>query len=127
MRFPHYINAGDRGARTTYPDTSGARELGANGIYNWLETYGSKYGWVEVSAEEAQTYANNGYPAVTTRVDENGKAGHVQVVCPSKNGNYDEVRGVTVAQAGGHNYEYTHISSVYSSKGLSQVRYYVHA
>ncbi|MGE4484093.1 MAG: hypothetical protein AB7C97_03140 [Oscillospiraceae bacterium] len=124
--IPHYIDAAT-GSPRNYPDVNGAAELGANGTYDWLAGYGKEYGWTEVSAEEAQNYANSGYPAVTAWKNTSGGAGHVQVVCPSKDGKYDTVRGVTVAQAGSNNYEYAHLSSTFSSSRLPQVKYYVHA
>lgn len=124
--IPHWVDA-DTGQPRQYPDIKGAVELGANATYRWLEKHGSENGWIEVSAEEAQMYANKGCPAVTTWKNPGGGAGHVQIVCPSKDGGYDESRGVSVAQAGGHNYEYTYTSSIYGSRSLSQVRYYVHA
>ncbi len=124
--IPHWVD-GETMAPRQYPDIKGAVELGANATYGWLEEYGDDYGWIEVTAEQAQEYANKGYPAVTTWKNPGGGAGHVQIVRPSEDGAYDESRGVSVAQAGGHNYEYTYTGSIYSSSSLSRVRYYVHA
>ena len=124
--IPHYIDAAT-GSPRQYPDVKGAAELGANGTYDWLAGYGKKYGWTEVSASEAQNYANSGYPAVTAWRNTSGGAGHVQIVCPSKDGKYDPVRGVTVAQAGSNNHEYAYLSSTFSSSRIPQVKYYVHA
>ncbi len=124
--IPHYVDP-STGQPRHYPDTAGAMELDANATCDWLSRHGCRYGWTEVGAEEAQAYANSGHPAVTAWKNPSGGAGHVQVVCPSENGAYDSVRGVTVAQSGAHNCEYTYISSVYSSNSLSQVHYYVHA
>jgi hypothetical protein len=124
--IPHYVDL-KTGAPRYYPDVSGAYELDANGVYDWLTQNGKQYGWIEVSAETAQEYANKGCPAVTAWKNSDGGAGHVQVVCPSKNGGYDEIRGVTVAQSGRHNYEYAYISSTVSAGKLPEVRYFVHA
>ena len=124
--IPHWVDAETLAPRQ-FPDIKGAVELGANATYTWLESHGDEYGWIEVTAEQAQEYANNGYPAVTTWKNPGGGAGHVQIVRPSEDGTFDASRGVSVAQAGGHNYEYTYTGSIYSSSSLSQVRYYVHA
>lgn len=123
--IPHYVDPKTLEART-YPDVSGARELNANGIYDWLSQKGSEYGWVRVSAEEAQQYANRGMPVVTAWKNETGAHGHVQVVCPSEDGRYDASRGVTIAQAGRRLTSYTPITDIYSER-LKDIVYYAHA
>jgi hypothetical protein len=123
--IPHYVDPQTLEART-YPDVSGARELNANGIYDWLAQKGSEYGWARVSAEQAQQYANRGMPVVTAWKNETGAHGHVQVVCPSEDGRYDASRGVTIAQAGRRLTSYTPIKSIYSER-LKDVVYYAHA
>jgi len=106
-----------------YPDIKGAKSMGATAMDQWLSTYGRSYGWREVDGETAQMYANTGTPAVTTA----GSIGHVQVVCPSRDGGFDKIRGVTVAQAGRIVTDYTHISSIYGSNSLNNsVRYWVY-
>jgi len=110
------------GAPRYYPDIKGAKSMGAIAMDKWLGTHGPAYGWREVSAEAAQMHANRGKPAVTTA----GSKGHVQIICPSRDGGYDPVRGVTVAQAGRIVTNYTHISSIYGSNSLNNnVRYWV--
>jgi len=123
--IPHYVDPQTLEARV-YPDTSGARELNANGIYDWLSKKGSEYGWVPVNAEQAQLYANRGMPVVTAWKNEAGGHGHVQVVCPSEDGQYNASRGVTVAQAGRRLTNYTPITSIYNER-LKDVVYYAHA
>jgi len=123
--IPHYVDAQTQEAKT-YPDVSGARELNANGIYDWLGEKGADYGWVQVSAEQAQRYANQGLPAVTAWKNPDGGHGHVQVVCPSDDGGYDAARGVTIAQAGRTLTGYAPIKSVYGER-LGSVVYYAHA
>ena len=119
--IPHYTDPAT-GEPRYYPDIRGANELGAISIDAWLREYGEAYGWREVDAQTAQRYANTGRPAVTTA----GSIGHVQMVCPSNDGSYDEVRGVTVAQAGSKVTNYSHISGIYSAGGQKSVRYFVH-
>lgn len=123
--IPHYVDPKTLEARA-YPDVSGAREMNANGIYDWLADKGSDYGWVRVNAEQAQQYANQGMPVVTAWKNEAGGHGHVQVVCPSEDGRYDALRGVTVAQAGRRLTNYTPITNIYSER-LKDVVYYAHA
>jgi hypothetical protein len=48
------------------------------------------------------------------------------MVCPSRDGGYDPVRGVTVAQAGKRNFTYAHINATMSADKIAQTRYYVH-
>lgn len=119
--IPHYVDSAT-GAPRTYPDIQGAYEMDAAEMERWLSTYGSEYGWREVTAEEAQAAANEGRVAVTTA----GSMGHVQVVCPSENGGFDKIRGVTVAQAGSKVYNYTYLSNIYSASSQSSIRYFVH-
>ena len=95
--------------------------MGAIAMCNWLGTTGSQHGWREVDAETAQRYANAGRPAVTSA----GSIGHVQMVIPSKDGEYNQERGVTIAQAGSTNSSYTHIRDIYGSNGMRNVRYFV--
>ncbi|MCE5236834.1 MAG: hypothetical protein ABFC62_12770 [Clostridiaceae bacterium] len=122
--IPHYVDAATLEARD-WPDVSGAKELNANGIYDWLSKKGGDYGWKQVSAASAQSLANDGHPVVTAWKNPSGH-GHVQVVVPSEDGAYDEARGVAVAQAGRRLFSYGSIKSVYG-ESLDQVVYYAHA
>jgi len=119
--IPHYTDP-STGEPRYYPDTRGARSMGAIATDEWLGRYGSEYGWYEADAETAQRYANEGRPAITTA----GRLGHVQIVCPSRSGGFDPVRGVAIAQAGRIVTNYTHLSSTYSTSGQQSVRYWVH-
>jgi len=121
--IPHYVDS-QTGAPKTYPDTKGASEMSANSIYNWLHEHGSNYGWFEVTPEQAQALANQGRPVVTA-FKKTGH-GHVQVVCPSKDGLYDDKRGVTIAQAGRNLTSYRPITSIYNAS-LPKVKYFAHA
>ncbi len=122
--IPHYMEPGTMEPRY-YPDTKGAWELNANAICDWLKKMGSQYGWNQVSASQAQDLANQGRPVVAVMRNDGG-IGHVQVVCPSRDGGFDPERGVTVAQAGRKLYNYAHITKTYSSKNLAKVLYYAH-
>ena len=121
--IPHYIDPQTK-EPMYYPDTSGARELTANGIYDWLAQKGGEYGWKEVTAEQAQQLANQGRPVVTAKKNPSGH-GHVQVVCPSADGAYSSARGVTVAQAGSKLENYTSMASLYGT-GSPPFKYYAH-
>lgn len=123
-QIPHYINP-KTGAPMQYPKLSGARELSANGIYNWLHKHGATYGWYPVSESEAQMLANQGQPVVAT-LKRSGKSGHVQMVCPSADGLYNPKRGVTIAQAGCRLTSYASIKSIYKKSSLSKVVYFAH-
>ena len=120
--IPHYTDP-NTGEPRYHPDVKGAKSMNARAIDAWLKTHGPDYGWREVDAETAQRYANEGKPAVTT----SGNIDHVQVVCPSKDGTFDPIRGVTIAQAGRIVTSYTHISSTYSANTLkNNISYFVH-
>lgn len=124
--IPHYTNSvtGDK----TSKDDPDVMHMNANRISNWLNTHGERYGWYEVSAEQAQALANQGHPAVTIWKNKSGGHGHCQVVSPSKDGSYDPVRGVAIAQAGRRLKNYDYITSVYSPTGTSlpEVQYFAH-
>ena len=97
--------------------------VGAIAMCNWFGTKGEEHGWREVDAQTAQMHANEGKPAVTSA----GNLGHVQMVIPSRDGNYDPVRGVAIAQAGSVVSNYTHITSIYSNSTIAnQIRYFIH-
>jgi len=120
--IPHYTDPAT-GEPMYYPDVKGANSMGAIATDEWLRAHGEAYGWREVDAETAQMHANEGKPAVTSA----GSLGHVQVICPSRDGGFDPVRGVTIAQAGRIVSNYTHISGIYSTNALTNnVRYWIH-
>jgi len=120
--IPHYTDPAT-GEALYYPDVRGARSMGAIATCEWLQKHGEDYGWRETDAETAQMHANEGKPAVTSA----GSLGHVQVICPSADGGFDPIRGVTVAQAGSIVTNYRHISGIYSANALANnVRYWIH-
>ena len=121
--IPHYVNAAS--GEPVQAGAANAKEMTANDMNDWLNTTGKAYGWVKVSAEEAQNYANQGMPAVTSWKNPGGH-GHMQVVSPSADGQYDESRGVAIAQAGRHLYNYNYSTAVYGSRTLPSVEYFVH-
>ncbi len=122
--IPHYTNP-NTGEPMHPPNNKGAISMNANRINDWLNKHGTTYGWKKVSAEEAQKYANMGMPAVTSWKNPSGH-GHVQMVAPSKNGTYDPVKGVAIAQAGRSLINDGHINQVYGSNTLKKVEYFVH-
>ena len=112
--IPHWVDANGG----PVPQGQG-RELSANGSIGWLETHGQQAGWRAVSAEQAQTLANEGKPAVATYKNPSG-IGHVAMVRP---GDYSVVAGPTIAQAGGKNFN---DGTVQDGFGNRPVVYYVH-
>lgn len=120
---PHYIDSAT-GAPVS-SGAGGAKELNANQVNNWLNSTGRAFGWTKVSAEEAQYYANMGMPSITSWKNSAGH-GHLQVVSPSVDGQYDPSRGVAIAQAGRQVKNYDYITSVYGASTLPHVEYFVH-
>lgn len=120
---PHFIETAT--GKPVSSGGAGITELNANNVNDWLNKYGSNYGWTKVSAEEAQYYANNGMPAITSWKNSNGH-GHLQVVSPSEDETYNSSRGVTIAQAGRQLKNYDYIDTVYGNNALSKVEYFVH-
>jgi hypothetical protein len=100
------------------PFERGAYEMNANGTARWLEQHGDRYGWRRVSAEEAQSHANRGAPAVAIRENPGG-IGHVAVVRPGEMTD----RGPCIAQAGGRNFNEGHARDVWRG---SEPMYWVH-
>jgi len=148
--IPHWVDS-VTGEPRNYPDVKGAIELNANGMAKWLKEHGSKYGWIEVSAKEAQEAANSGKPAVVcwynnyykgadgTRVfDEINKwsrdqyPGHIAIVRPEEKTKYPDIisnKGVYIAQAGSNNYNYNKVESGFSEEKMNQTeyfKYYIH-
>lgn len=121
--IPHYVDPVTKAPRA-YPDVKGAKEMTANDIYDWLHSVGEQYGWYKVTAEQAQALANQGKPVVTAMKNDSGH-GHVQVVCPSKDGGYNTEKGVTIAQAGRNLYDYAYVTQVYNAS-LSKLTYFAH-
>lgn len=118
--IPHYVDPVTLDARY-YPDVKGARELNANGIYDWLQIKGEAYGWRRVTKEEAQAYADSGRPAIAVKKNPNGH-GHVMMICPDRQG--VKTDGVKIAQAGSRLTSCTPLSKLYGSGG--GFTFYVH-
>lgn len=123
--IPHYTDW-DTGVPLSYESVDTAKHMNANRISDWLNKQGPKYGWYEVTPEQAQALANEGRPAVTVWKNPTGGHGHVQVVSPSADGQYNAARGVAIAQAGRNLTDYTYITNVYGSR-LKDVQYFAHA
>ena len=118
---PHYVNTAT-GEPRYYPDINGATGMGAIATDKWLAEYGALYGWFETDAVTAQRFANLGKPAITSA----GKLGHLQIVSPSKDGQYNDSLGVAISQAGRIVSNYTYLSNIYGNSGQKSVRYWVH-
>ena len=97
----------------------------ANGISTWLNGQGAVNGWIKVSPQEAQMYANQGMPAVASWYNTSGK-GHVSMVAPSVDGKYNEEKGVAIAQAGSKLIRNGYITDVYKKSAADKLDYFVH-
>ncbi|MDR2421218.1 MAG: hypothetical protein LBD49_03825 [Oscillospiraceae bacterium] len=118
--IPHYIDPAS-GAPREYPDTAGANELNALSMGRWLASYGKRYGWTEVTPEQAQLRANLGHPAVAV----SSSVSHISMVVPAGTP-YNPSLGVAVAQAGSVVTNYSYLGNIYSDSGLQSVRYFAH-
>ena len=114
--IPHWVDASGNPTSVAAP---GSHELSANGLANWMDNNGSQNGWRAVSAEEAQSWANSGKPAVVTNNNPGG-IGHVAMVRP---GEYDAAKGPMIAQAGGRNLNSARVGDTFGSRS---VVYWVH-
>mgnify|MGYP001322700553 CR=1 FL=1 len=99
--IPHRIDANGNPSLTS-PD-----ELDANRTNWWLHAHGARHGWRQVSAEEAQALANQGFPAVASWRNPNG-IGHIGMVRPGELEN-----GPALAQAGAWNTNSAHVYDVF--------------
>jgi hypothetical protein len=107
--------------------TKDAYELNANATYDWINNYGHKHGWRQITAQEAQQRANAGYPTIAIWRNVNGKPGHVAVVRPEGNGYYYSAsKGPVIAQAGGSNFSYGNLTRGFGSNKLSTTQFWTH-
>lgn len=111
--IPHWVD--DAGNPVGYDQ---GHELDANGVNQWLNAQGGKYGWKEVGPEQAQALANQGFPVVASW-DNVGSIGHIAVVRPGEaNGN-----GPATAQAGSENWSHGHVYDSFPRS--AHVQYFV--
>jgi subtilase family serine protease len=92
--IPHWVDAD--GQPTGVGQGS---ELNANATVDWLVNHGDRFGWRQVTAEEAQRLANLGHPAVAAWKNVGG-IGHMAVVRPGD----ITADGASIAQAGSANF-----------------------
>jgi len=78
----------------------------ANDMTRFLRSEASRtYGWREVSAAEAQDFANQGFLTVAAWYNPQGHPGHVAIVRPEQDGfAFAEHHGPIIANAGGTNF-----------------------
>lgn len=112
--IPHYYNP-QTGA-PMQPDEPGGRYTSAAGIRDWLNTFGTTYGWRECDSSTAQSMANQGYPAMA--LDTTGA--HVAMIAPQREGDI----GIQISQAGWKNFNHEIISYGWGSG--YQLKYYYH-
>lgn len=106
-----------------YPGSTGKyRELDANGMTRWLREQGQEYGWVRVTAEQAQAAANLGIPAIAA-LEKPGGIGHMAMVRP---GEYHPTLGPTIAQAGSRNFTTGTAAEGFGQNNLHRVEYYIY-
>jgi LysM repeat protein len=110
--IPHWVDGNGNPAAV-----GRGRELDANNGHLWLQQHGPRFGWREVSAEEAQRLANQGHPAVASWRNPGG-IGHIAVVRPGE----VTAAGPAIAQAGSRNFNDGHVRD---SFGNRPVQYFV--
>lgn len=116
--IPHYVNNATGAPMTqqealSNPGTYSEQNCGRH--CDWLAEHGTKYGWREVSAEQAIQSAASGEPAVAiTR-------GHIAMVAPNNAGE----EGVYISQAGASNKNHIPIRNGFGSQ-TNDVKYYAH-
>lgn len=117
--LPHWVYADGSPAEFGH-----GSELPASAVAEWLAHHGPARGWRQVSAVDAQTLANEGYPVVAAYDGEPaGRTGHVAMVRP---GEYDAVQGPAIAQAGGKNLNQTTVRNGFGADIQGEVHYWVH-
>jgi hypothetical protein len=89
-----------------------SRWMSANDMNLWLNRYGSRHGWREVSPEEAQDLANWGHPAVASVYDAYNP-GHIGIVRPGK-----MLNGPSLAQAGPYNFNHVYVYDCFPRENL---------
>jgi len=112
--------------------TAGASEVtSAKQLCDWMDAYGTTiYGWNQVSAQEAQNRADNGYPTLALWYSTKGTLDHhIQVVRPQGGGKtYSLSLGPVVAQAGLINFNYGNSIGILGDLqyDLTKFKYFTH-
>ena len=115
--IPHWVNRQDGSPA----DVGKGSELDANGVVSWLASSGPTYGWTCVSAEDAQDYANKGFPTVVGM--QKRPIGHVAIVRPGKS---TPQGGPSIAQAGGKNRNNISVADGFGTWPDDDIRFYVY-
>jgi hypothetical protein len=95
----------------------------ANGVAQWLDRSGEAHGWKRVTAEQAQEWANKGYPTVAAYDSGSTDPGHLAMVRP---GTYTKSSGPTISQAGATNAAQTTAVQGFGERRMDSIVYYVH-
>lgn len=107
--------------------TKGAYELNVNATYKWINNYGAKYGWRQITAQEAQNRANAGYPTIAIWKNASGGSGHIAVVRPEGNGyRFSAANGPVIAQAGASNFNYGNVVNGFGRSKMAAIQYWTH-
>ncbi|MBK7858631.1 MAG: peptidoglycan-binding protein [Archangiaceae bacterium] len=115
VQLPHWVYA-DGSPAPAYSYGSGGHEQDANSVNAWLNDQGPQYGWKEITPEQAQQYANQGYPVVASQYV--NPIGHIAVVRPGTLTS----QGPEIAQAGATN---TNDSHAYNFFTPGKVQFFV--
>ena len=115
--IPHWYNPNT--GEPMAVGASGAYEMGTGRMNTWMDQFGAKYGWRQMTAAEAQQAANAGKPTIAL------SSGHIAMVSPSQPGYDPGPNGPIITQAGARNFEYGTTRSGFGSE-YSQVRYFTH-
>ncbi|MBE6843998.1 MAG: hypothetical protein E7510_14455 [Ruminococcus sp.] len=109
--FSHWIANGKPLTYKEAKKTKGAYECGVTRHLKWLNTYGSKYGWRKVSANEAQKRANKGYPTLVM----NTSGTHIAVVRPETSKYKYSTNNPVISQAGAYNVNYGKVKTYFGT------------
>lgn len=101
------------------------REMNANSLYKWFGDFGHVFNWHEVTRDEAQHFANQGYlvTCVASNLDPR-RSGHITMIVAEDEKNKKKLDMIVQSQAGRQNHK-IFVSNWYN-RGHNKPRFYVH-